>query len=775
MANYASVIATINSNINSNGAQEITGPVLNAVLRSIVNSYAPGYLFAGIAKTSSSPGTPDYNACWLAAPGSYPSYGNAVVPGRNLGVLKYNGTWSRELLDLADLAAAGIGLEIGGDGHININIGLGLKVNDDNALCVKPKAGLEADDDGVGVKAGQGIQADENGTGVKAGLGLGFSDTGELIVKLAKGLTISEDESGAIIIKNGVGLKFDEDGNLVIDLVAGDFIDITGNTISCTLDANPFYFVTALPEAPPEGKENKLFGMASGTGFSFYQWNASTSKFDLVGSIDLSIDSAALVLKGQVNEADGPTTLSANAAYQLGLRNTISRFVGINLNNGAGDGSNVMQVRSKAGNPETDSFMQLVLNKGKNILAFGPDGLEVNSTSAKLMYIIQAPDGNYWTDIGATFTIPGLFNFIKNKGNTIAYSLRNPNGKTIYDAIAVYIPGAEDALQRITLSFVTSGNLCAAYITSDDTVTIYTYTRRYVAATYGISSWYNASGTSLALYNDLRSLIAGKNNVEGTLGFLCDSHNTFVITGINTTTSGSITTLTVSFAEANSQNQNTLIIDSTGAFSVRRWPKVIVLWADDYNLITSGMPRPDAWLVADGTDVSFYNEVSGVYKYGYQLILKEYSYGYSGKRNQYTVKNILDLGTGYQLFYESNGLQYILAINSDGSMDVTSNLFSAADAGIDTFFPTSNKMYQSVSDFTKKITRVYNASMPIFLKTKNNDMMLSEDARVPIINTHVSTGGSITMYYIKVESSRINEYSLVIYPNGSATVNILSV
>lgn len=280
------------------------------------------------------------------------------------------------------------------------------------------------------------------------------------------------------VIKAGTGIKLDESGAIAIDLVAGDFISIEGNKISCTLDANPFYFTDALPETPVPGTENKVYVVpnSEGTGYDLYQWDAETSAFNKVGSISFTFDPSDFVKKNEVNEATGPTTLSADAAYQLGLRNTTSRSAGVDFDNGAGEGKNMLQVRSKAGNPATDSYMQMLLNGGNNVLTFGPDGLAVGGPSGsnlvKLMYIIQAPDEIYWTNIGATFTISGLFNLIKSQGNAIAYGLRNPNGKTIYDAIAIYIPGADDINQQITLQFFAAGNMCSAFVTLDDTVTI---------------------------------------------------------------------------------------------------------------------------------------------------------------------------------------------------------------------------------------------------------------------------------------------------------------
>lgn len=702
MANYANIKDTINQNIKTNGNQQITGQVLQNVLNAIVDNLTAGYLMVGIATEDGNPGTPDQNLCWLATQGTYTNYGNITVESGKLAVIKYNGTWTSDTVDVQGAVTAGDGIAI--------------------------------------------------------------------------------SDEGAVSVRTGTGVKIDEEGNVAADLVAGDYISIEGNKISCTLDANPFYFVDALPDSPVPGTENKVYVVpnSEGTRGDLYQWDAETSAFNKVGEINFTFDPSNLMKKNEVNEADGPTTLSADAAYQLGLRNMASKQVGIDFDNGAGDSINQLVVKSKADNPATDSYVQLLLNGGDNVLTFDSDGLHVGNLSQSqrvlpTILLISNADHDFFdrksnSNVN-TFTYRGIYNLLAsiyaNK-----YKLRIVGQTATFDAEVAFIFKSSDI--QYSILYQKGKFMYSAEITNDDTVTVYpvyAYTRRYLAAAYGISLWYNASGTSLDLYNDLRSLIEGENNVEGTLGFLCDGNNTFVITGINITTSGSITTLTVSFTEANSQCQNTLIIDSTGALSVMRWPKLEVLWADNYNLIASGMPRPDAWLVADGTDVSFYKVVAEAYKNGYNLILKEYSYG-SSSCNQYTVKNIIPGGTGYSLFYESGGRQYMLTINANGSMSTVCNTFSAIDIGVDTFYPTSNKSYSGLTDFATQFIRLAQSGMPVFLKTKNNKFSTSEDVLVPIMNV-IWSSGSVTAYYLQVVSSGIGRFSIYVTSNGSVTINTL--
>lgn len=93
MANYATLISAIQAVIDANGNNEITGPILQQTLVSIINSLGFGYQYIGIATPETTPGTPDQNVFYIAGPGTYPNFGPAVVGGSQIGIFKYNGTW----------------------------------------------------------------------------------------------------------------------------------------------------------------------------------------------------------------------------------------------------------------------------------------------------------------------------------------------------------------------------------------------------------------------------------------------------------------------------------------------------------------------------------------------------------------------------------------------------------------------------------------------------------------------------------------------------------
>lgn len=87
MANYSELIATINEQIKANGNQEITGPVLNAVLQAMVSALGEGYQFMGMATPDTDPGTPDGKVFYLATEGG--TYVNFPGIGFDDGMLVY--------------------------------------------------------------------------------------------------------------------------------------------------------------------------------------------------------------------------------------------------------------------------------------------------------------------------------------------------------------------------------------------------------------------------------------------------------------------------------------------------------------------------------------------------------------------------------------------------------------------------------------------------------------------------------------------------------------
>lgn len=102
MSNYKSIKAIINANVKTNGKQEISGSVLNSVLNAMVNALGAGYQYAGVATPDSNPGTPDTNVVYIAATaGTYAYMGGLAVAEGEVAILKYNGTWAKDVTGAA--------------------------------------------------------------------------------------------------------------------------------------------------------------------------------------------------------------------------------------------------------------------------------------------------------------------------------------------------------------------------------------------------------------------------------------------------------------------------------------------------------------------------------------------------------------------------------------------------------------------------------------------------------------------------------------------------
>lgn len=100
MAKWRDLKAAIANVIKTNGNQAITGSVLQNVLNNIVSSLGENYQFVGIATTLTNPGTPDGNVFYLAGEGLYANFSNLVIDTGQLGILIWNGSWSKQTLEI---------------------------------------------------------------------------------------------------------------------------------------------------------------------------------------------------------------------------------------------------------------------------------------------------------------------------------------------------------------------------------------------------------------------------------------------------------------------------------------------------------------------------------------------------------------------------------------------------------------------------------------------------------------------------------------------------
>ena len=106
MANYANAKATIAANVYQNNNNEVTANMVKAGINTVVDTLiAGGYLYAGIAHPGDAAVTPDANVFYIASEaGTYTNKGGLVVADGEVAVLKYNGTWSKEVTGAATTA-----------------------------------------------------------------------------------------------------------------------------------------------------------------------------------------------------------------------------------------------------------------------------------------------------------------------------------------------------------------------------------------------------------------------------------------------------------------------------------------------------------------------------------------------------------------------------------------------------------------------------------------------------------------------------------------------
>lgn len=102
MANYTTLKAAIQDVIKANGNNEITGNLLQQSLLSLINSLGDGYQFAGVATTSTNPGTPDQRVFWLAStPGYYSNFGGFTVADGEVAIFRWDTAWHKDFTGVA--------------------------------------------------------------------------------------------------------------------------------------------------------------------------------------------------------------------------------------------------------------------------------------------------------------------------------------------------------------------------------------------------------------------------------------------------------------------------------------------------------------------------------------------------------------------------------------------------------------------------------------------------------------------------------------------------
>lgn len=106
--NYSVLKENIDDYIKQNGDGDITGQVLQTQLFAMITSLGAGYQFMGVAKltpTPTDPGSPDQNVFYVAfQPGIYSNFGSQTVADGEIAILKWNGSWTKEVTGAASAA-----------------------------------------------------------------------------------------------------------------------------------------------------------------------------------------------------------------------------------------------------------------------------------------------------------------------------------------------------------------------------------------------------------------------------------------------------------------------------------------------------------------------------------------------------------------------------------------------------------------------------------------------------------------------------------------------
>ena len=94
MADYQNLKDAIKDVIKTNGNQEITGQIMQNALVSIINALQAGAMYAGVAKPTTNPGTPDQNLFYLAfEDGIYSNFGGVELKNETAIFSNVTGDW----------------------------------------------------------------------------------------------------------------------------------------------------------------------------------------------------------------------------------------------------------------------------------------------------------------------------------------------------------------------------------------------------------------------------------------------------------------------------------------------------------------------------------------------------------------------------------------------------------------------------------------------------------------------------------------------------------
>lgn len=99
--NYNGLITYVEQNIKANDNKEITGNLMQQVLKAVITELGAGYQFAGIADETTEPQTTDAKIFFVCGAGEYPNFNTDFrVPKGSIGILKYDSEWSLGIISI---------------------------------------------------------------------------------------------------------------------------------------------------------------------------------------------------------------------------------------------------------------------------------------------------------------------------------------------------------------------------------------------------------------------------------------------------------------------------------------------------------------------------------------------------------------------------------------------------------------------------------------------------------------------------------------------------
>ena len=84
----------------NNNTSELNAENVQDAIDKLVTSLKSEFSYKGIAKPTTNPGIPNNNVFYIAGDGSYPNFGNQVVEIGQIAVLKWDGSWHKEVLEI---------------------------------------------------------------------------------------------------------------------------------------------------------------------------------------------------------------------------------------------------------------------------------------------------------------------------------------------------------------------------------------------------------------------------------------------------------------------------------------------------------------------------------------------------------------------------------------------------------------------------------------------------------------------------------------------------